>query len=103
MLFIGLLGFVVSLQGPTPELWRFILWGGPSLLVVCGAVSIELHWGLPSIKWLKKLGDGSYSIFLFHPFVLRSVGTPLAKLPAVICVVAVVTAGAWPSICRRWR
>jgi exopolysaccharide production protein ExoZ len=40
LLFIGLLGFVVSLRGPTPELWRFFLWGGPSLLVVCGAISI---------------------------------------------------------------
>jgi exopolysaccharide production protein ExoZ len=92
MLFIGLLGFVVSLSRPPPELWRFILWGGPSLLVLCGAISIELRRGLPSIKSLKLLGDGSYSIFLFHPFVLRIVGTPLVKFPAVICVAAVVVA-----------
>ena len=63
MLFIGLFGFVASLRGPTPELWRFIFWGGPSLLV----------------KSLKLLGDGSYSIYRFHPFVLKSVATPLAK------------------------
>jgi exopolysaccharide production protein ExoZ len=94
MLFIGLFGFVASLRGPTPELWRFIFWGGPSLLVVCGAISIELRRGLPTIKSLKLLGDGSYSIYLFHPFVLKSVATPLAKFPALICVAAVVIAGA---------
>ena len=78
MLFIGLFGFVASLRGPTPELWHFIFWGGPSLLV----------------KSLKLLGGGSYSIYLFHPFVLKSVATPLAKFPALICVAAVVMAGA---------
>jgi exopolysaccharide production protein ExoZ len=94
MLFIGLFGFVASLLVPTPELWRFIFWGGPSLLVVCGAISIELRRGLPTIKWLKLLGDGSYSIYLFHPFVLTSVTTPLAKFPALICVAAGGIAGA---------
>jgi exopolysaccharide production protein ExoZ len=94
MLFIGLLGFAVSLQGPTPELWRFILWGGPSLLVVGGAIFIELGRGLPTIKSLKLLGDGSYSIYLFHPFVLKSVATPLTGFPALVGVTAVVAAGA---------
>lgn len=94
MLFIGLLGFLISLRGPPPEVWRFILWGGPSLLVVYGAISIELRRGLPSIKSLKLLGDASYSIYLFHPFVLTIVSSPLAKFPAVISVAAVVCAGA---------
>jgi exopolysaccharide production protein ExoZ len=94
MLFFGLLGLLVSLPEPTPELWRFIRWGGPSLLVVCGAISIELRRGLPSIQPLKLLGDGSYSIYLFHPFVLRSVATPLARFPDLVGVAAVIAAGA---------
>jgi exopolysaccharide production protein ExoZ len=94
MLFIGLLGFLISLRGRPPEVWRFILWGGPSLLVVYGAISIELRRSLPSIKSLKLLGDASYSIYLFHPFVVTIVASPLAKIPAVISVAAVVCAGA---------
>ena len=94
MLFVGLLGFVVSLREPTPELWRFILWGGPSLLVVAGAICIELGRGMPTIKSLKLLGDGSYSIYLFHPFILRTVATPLTRFPALIGIAAVLAAGA---------
>ena len=94
MLFIGLFGFVASLRGPTPELWRFIFWGGPSLLVVCGAISIELRRGLPTIKSLKLLGDGSYSIYLFQPFVLRSLATPPGYVSCPYQRGAVVMAGA---------
>ena len=73
MLIVGLLGFAISLRKPAPDLWRFIVWGVPSLLVVCGAISIELRRGLPTIGPLKLLGDGSYSIYLFHTFVFYAV------------------------------
>lgn len=93
MLVIGLIGFVISLRNPAPDLWRFVVWGGPSLLVVCGAISIELSRGMPTIGPLKLLGDGSYSIYLFHTFVFYAVlyaaSSPLARLPAPIPVVAV--------------
>ena len=66
------------------------------------AISMELRRGRPRIKSLKLLGDGSYSIYLFHPFVFLLVTAPLARLPALIPVVVVASPGslsAWlPSI-----
>ena len=54
---------------------------------------MELSRGLPTIGALKLLGDGSYSIYLFHTFVFYAVfyaaNSPLARLPAPIPVVAV--------------
>ena len=98
MLVVGLIGFVISLREPAPGLWRPLVWGVPSLLVVCGAISIELRRGLPSIESLKLLGDGSYSIYLFHPFVFYAVFSvvkgPLPPFPALIPVLAVTVAGA---------
>jgi peptidoglycan/LPS O-acetylase OafA/YrhL len=41
--------------------------------VVAGAISIEHRRGLPTIKPLKLLGDGSNSIYLFHTFVFYAV------------------------------
>lgn len=93
MLVAGLLGFLISLRNPAPDLWRFVVWGVPSLLVVSGAISIELRRGMPTIETLKLLGDGSYSIYLFHPFVFFAVfyvaKSPLGQLSAPIPVAAV--------------
>lgn len=93
MLVVGLIGFAISLRQPAPDLWRFVVWGGPSLLVVCGAISIELRRGMPTIAPLKLLGDGSYSIYLFHTFVFYAVSfiarSPLGRWPAPFPVVAV--------------
>jgi exopolysaccharide production protein ExoZ len=94
MLAMGAVGFMLSLGDYTPELWRFLVWGIPGALVVWGAVSVELRVGLPAIKPLKLLGDSSYSIYLFHPFVLKTVARPLASFAAVIPVAGVMLAGA---------
>ena len=93
MLIAGLIGFAISLREPAPQLWRFVVWGVPSLLVVCGAISMELRRGMPTIKILKLLGDGSYSIYLFHSFVFYAVfyavQSPLTQWPAPVPVAAV--------------
>ncbi len=87
----------MSLRGPAPELWRFVVWGVPSLLAVAGAVSIELRHGLPTIGPLKLLGDGSYSIYLLLTFVFFGVfygaHIRMATLPAPVVVVSVTVAG----------
>lgn len=94
MLLVGLIGFVISLREPAPGLWRCFVWGVPSVLVVFGAISIELRRGLPAIGPLKLLGDGSYSIYLFHPFVFYLVTSPFARFPAVVPVATVTVTGA---------
>jgi exopolysaccharide production protein ExoZ len=93
MVVVGLIGFAISLRETAPDYWRWVVWGLPSLLVVCGAISIELRRGLPRIESLKLLGDGSYSIYLFHPFVFFFVTTPIARLPALLPVAGVIFTG----------
>jgi exopolysaccharide production protein ExoZ len=90
---LGVIGFLLSLGDYTPELWRFVVWGIPSTLIVLGAVSIETHVGMPSIRPFKLLGDSSYSIYLFHPFVVKTVARPLAQFVWPIPVAAVILAG----------
>jgi exopolysaccharide production protein ExoZ len=93
MVVAGTLLFFVSLLDPTPEKWRFIVWGFPSLLVVGGAISIEATRTIPKIWFLNLVGGASYSIYLFHPFVQPYIQTPLNRLPFFVPVSAFVLAG----------
>jgi exopolysaccharide production protein ExoZ len=64
-------GFAVILAAPMgPEQLRVLTWGVPAFAIVAGAVALEplVAGALPS--WLLALGDGSYSIYLGHGFVL---------------------------------
>jgi len=46
--------------------WRALVWGGPSALIVAGALGIEAlgHW--PRLALLEGLGEISYSLYLVH-------------------------------------
>jgi exopolysaccharide production protein ExoZ len=44
----------------------FVLYSGvPALITVLGALGLE-RAGLPPVNWLKRVGDSSYSIYLWH-------------------------------------
>ena len=64
-------GFAAILWMPMfSENARPITWGIPAFAIVAGAVSLE-HFVGPSIpRWLRTLGDASYSLYLSHGFVL---------------------------------
>jgi exopolysaccharide production protein ExoZ len=49
---------------------RALYWGvaDAALLFVC--VSVEKRWGWPKWRFLSKLGDASYSVFVSHLFTL---------------------------------
>jgi peptidoglycan/LPS O-acetylase OafA/YrhL len=49
---------------------RALFWGvaDATLLFVC--VSVEKRWGWPEWRFLSKLGDASYSVFVSHLFAL---------------------------------
>ena len=49
---------------------RYIMFGLPALFIVGGAICIELRWGVPRVPLLLLLGNASYSLYLFHIFVL---------------------------------
>jgi exopolysaccharide production protein ExoZ len=48
------------------DIGRWILWGGPAVLITTGAIGLEAGGGLPCSPALKRLGDASYSIYLCH-------------------------------------
>lgn len=48
------------------ELWRPFFWGVPATLLVAGTLAVESHGGVREWPWLKRCGDSSYAIYLFH-------------------------------------
>jgi exopolysaccharide production protein ExoZ len=55
---------VQGLTGFRNELFRPLLWGVPALMIVTGAVAAERAFAAP--RWLTRLGDASYAIYLCH-------------------------------------
>jgi peptidoglycan/LPS O-acetylase OafA/YrhL len=76
---------------------RVLLWGIPAMMIVSGIVWIEGKWRVPS--WLFTLGDASYSIYLFHAFVLPPMAVVLSRLHLgrVASVIAVDLLGLYLS------
>lgn len=67
MVVAGVLTFAaLQLSGFYDNLWRPILWGVPAFLLVAGLVTVEARGGLPTLGWLKLIGNASYSIYLIH-------------------------------------
>lgn len=58
-----------------PEGWtRVAVYGLPSALLLAGAVSIEFTGGSLLPRWLRAVGDASYSIYLAQIFPLLALG-----------------------------
>lgn len=53
---------------------RAALFGIPSLLVVAGLVRIEATGRLRLPRWLTRLGDASYALYLSHMFIITATG-----------------------------
>jgi peptidoglycan/LPS O-acetylase OafA/YrhL len=83
-------GFALLLFVP-PVLPRFLSWGVPAILIMAGTVGLEspLRRVLP--RWLLTLGAASYSIYLFHAFVLAALGVALQRIPMPLSVSFVIT------------
>ena len=64
---------LVEGAGLFKEFWRPFQWGAPAALLVGGALSIERHGGWPRLPWLTRLGDASYSLYLWHPAAIAAV------------------------------
>jgi exopolysaccharide production protein ExoZ len=64
-----LLGDLGSSLGAEWALRRAFEWGGPAALVVWGALSLEPLFARRLFNAPVKVGDASYSIYLFHPIV----------------------------------
>lgn len=74
----------------TMETWtRPFYWGIPAAFIVWGTLQWEQTLRRPGWKWLGRLGDASYSLYLTHPLVLTlGPDNPYLKLPLMppLCV-----------------
>ena len=57
---------LLKLLGIHSDIGRWLLWGGPAVLIMAGALGVEAAGGLPRSLALKRVGDASYSIYLCH-------------------------------------
>lgn len=85
---------VIFLVSPTNwvEGHRSLIWGGAGSALVSGALFIERH-GINFVpQWVVRLGDASYSLYLFHAMIIPGIILVCLKLGikqyAVIFVLA---------------
>jgi exopolysaccharide production protein ExoZ len=76
LLLVG--GFVpLFLFQPTDTMPRVLIWGVPALAIVTGAMGLEERIGGLVPRWLLRLGDASFALYLFHGFVMEGFGVVL--------------------------
>jgi peptidoglycan/LPS O-acetylase OafA/YrhL len=71
---IGCLGFLATILFGKSGYTRVVDWGLPAACLVAGVVNLENAKGFKTPKFLIKLGDSSYSLYLYHTFALMVVG-----------------------------
>ncbi|MBS0193641.1 MAG: acyltransferase [Proteobacteria bacterium] len=74
---LGLLGFaggaaVNAWFGGWDHLWRLACLGIPSALIVYGSVGVERTSGRVMPAWIRRFGDASYSLYLWHQLVFAA-------------------------------
>jgi len=84
------LGPILAFTGATfillvpPSDWileyRWAAWGFPSMAIVLGLILTEKTWPNFAPHWLVKLGDSSYSLYLFHAMAIPATITIFSKL-----------------------
>jgi exopolysaccharide production protein ExoZ len=93
-LLAGFAALATTMGEDTPGLWRFAVWGVPAALIVGGAVTFEQRRGVFDLPLLRLLGDSSYSIYLFHPLIIKTIAKPLIAVPAPFAVPAITAVSA---------
>lgn len=90
-----LAGFVISIAqdlagvvAPHKRAARFLIFGGPALLVVAGALAMERGGWILKQRFLLELGTASYALYLFNPLVLQIVVKALDRVSLASPVVA---------------
>lgn len=72
---------------------KYAAWYIPPALLVAGVVMIEPWAGRRMPAFLQRLGDASYALYLFHPFMVPVIGILLFRLglrdPAMMMALAV--------------
>lgn len=92
---LGLAAFAVEQwMGVREGPWRALYWGLPALALVAGALCLEGAGAVPCWRLPKALGDGSYSVYLFHVFVVAACTRALGGAPEALRLAATLIASA---------
>lgn len=76
--------YAAPLGATVPNEWPRVLGGGlPAAALLAGAVLGPQPRLTRPLRPLERLGDASYSLYLFHPFVMIAVGKLWQKAPVV--------------------
>ena len=79
ILAIAALGLLcMSLSGNPESENRFLLWGLPSAAVVAAVLAMQDRLRFPMALVL--VGDASYSLYLFHPYVLKAIEKTISPM-----------------------
>jgi peptidoglycan/LPS O-acetylase OafA/YrhL len=71
----------MSLLGNPESENRFLLWGAPSASIFAAVLALQDRVRFPMAAIL--VGDASYSLYLFHPYVLKAVEKTVAPMAGV--------------------
>lgn len=87
---IGVLGLLIIPLNDTLNAWRWATWGIPAFLIVASFVAFEAHRTVRRFVPFILVGNASFSIYLFHPFIIRTVIDTLPDAPTGLRVLAVI-------------
>jgi exopolysaccharide production protein ExoZ len=86
------LALIVFRFGANLKEWRGVFWGGPSALIMAGAMLLPTTFKIPT--FLVRLGDISYSLYLVHFFCQVAIGhawlSMFSKGPVDILVILLI-------------
>jgi len=103
LMLLGLLLLLLQWGAPKPEELRWLLWGGPTLLILAGGLGLEAGGGLARLPLLRALGDASYSIYLTQMLALPLIKPLVQPLPAPLAIpLAIAGCGLVGWLCHRW-
>jgi exopolysaccharide production protein ExoZ len=88
----GVLAFWLGPMREPTNIWRFVWWGAPSVLIVTGAVSLEVQDRMFRMPPLRILGDASFSIYLCHAFIVKTALRACSSFPKPVSITAVLLA-----------
>ncbi len=99
---LGVVSLLLQFGWASPLLLRVVLWGVPALLIVGGGLAMEAAGLLPRWRWLGRLGDASYALYLTHGFVLHRTDPIMKAWPAPVAVGAAVLACTAVGLAVHW-
>ncbi len=76
----GIVFITATIFIDTSTSYRWIKWGLPGALLVVGCISLEQFRNISLPKWIVRLGDSSYSLYLSHIFTINGLGFIWNKL-----------------------